>query len=412
MWPFRKKEERDLSIEELIASAKLSATDVNKDKALQIPEVAACTNLISNVIAGLPIKLYKEQDGNAIEVNNDKRVKLLNDDTGDIMDGFQFKKALIEDYLLDGKGYAYINKYRNDVKSLHYVDSKHISVIKGTDPIKKDVKLLVNGKEYENYQFISLTRKTKDGVTGKGIVEENRAILSLAYNSLLYEENNIKTGGIKKGVIKSGKKLDKDALDQLKRSWNQLYSNNTENCIILNEGLDYKELQQTSVELQLTENKLNNASSICELFNTPVAILNGTANADVMNNWLETTIVPILNSIESALNKNLLLTKEKSSFYFAFDTRGLFRGDIEKRYRAYEIGIKNGFLQSNEVRFEENLAPLAGLDFIKLGLADVLYNPKTKEIYTPNTNESVNLDDSGSKLEAKGGEEDENRNQG
>ena len=35
MWPFRKKEERDLSIEELIASAKLSATDVNKDKALQ-----------------------------------------------------------------------------------------------------------------------------------------------------------------------------------------------------------------------------------------------------------------------------------------------------------------------------------------------------------------------------------------
>ena len=66
MWPFRKKEERDLSIEELIASAKLSATDVNKDKALQIPEVAACTNLISNVIAGLPIKLYKEQNGNAI----------------------------------------------------------------------------------------------------------------------------------------------------------------------------------------------------------------------------------------------------------------------------------------------------------------------------------------------------------
>ena len=76
------------------------------------------------------------------------------------------------------------------------------------------------------------------------------------------------------------------------------------------------------------------------------------------------------------------------------------------------MAINNCFLQSNEVRFEDNLAPLAGLDFIKLGLADVLYNPKTKEIYTPNTNESVNLDDSGSKLEAKGGEEDENRNQG
>ena len=33
-----------------------------------------------------------------------------------------------------------------------------------------------------------------------------------------------------------------------------------------------------------------------------------------------------------------------------------------------------------------------GRDFIKLGLNDVLYNPKTKEVYTPNTNQTASVE--------------------
>ncbi len=44
-------------------------------------------------------------------------------------------------------------------------------------------------------------------------------------------------------------------------------------------------------------------------------------------------------------------------------------------------------MQIDEVRYAEDLEPL-GLDWIKLGLNDVLYDPKTKTIYTPNTNQT------------------------
>lgn len=405
---FWKKEEREYDLEDLLLSGALSDFTITKDKALQIPTVSACTSLISNVVAGLPIKLYKEVDGKVTEIKEDVRVKLLNDETGDILDGFQFKKAIVEDYLLDGNAYAYINKYRNNVKSLHYVDNKCVSTIKGLDPIVKDVKLTINGAQYENYQFVCLTRKTKDGVTGIGIVEENKVMLSVVYNTLIYEGNNIKTGGIKKGVIKSAKKLDEKALEALKTSWSRLYGQDTsENCIILNDGLDYKELQQTSLELQLNENKQVYSSDISNIFTTPVSILNGTASEETIKNWYEYTIIPIINAIQAALNKNLLLTKEKGSFYFAFDVKDLLKGDVLKRYQAYQIGINTGILQTDEVRYQEDLAPL-GLDFIKLGLADVLYNPKTKEVYTPNTNSSVNLQKVDDVVE--GGEEDESGN--
>ena len=41
-------------------------------------------------------------------------------------------------------------------------------------------------------------------------------------------------------------------------------------------------------------------------------------------------------------------------------------------------------MQVDEVRKKENLESFS-LDFIKLGLQDVLYYPETGEIYTPNT---------------------------
>ena len=39
--------------------------------------------------------------------------------------------------------------------------------------------------------------------------------------------------------------------------------------------------------------------------------------------------------------------------------------------------------------------PALGLNWIRLGLDDVLYDPKTKTIYTPNTNASVKVGEGG-----------------
>ena len=42
------------------------------------------------------------------------------------------------------------------------------------------------------------------------------------------------------------------------------------------------------------------------------------------------------------------------------------------------------------MRYAEDMEPL-GLNWIKLGLKDVLYDPKTKSVYTPNTNQVINM---------------------
>ena len=189
-----------------------------------------------------------------------------------------------------------------------------------------------------------------------------------------------------------------------------MYSNNSENCVVLNNGLDFKEASSTPTEMQLNENKKANGIEICKILNIPPSMIegDGKANENEYEKFVKIAILPILEAIIVALNRDLLLEKEKGSFYFAFDIKELIKGDIEKRFKAYEIGIKNKFLDINEVRYEENRGPIKALnDTIVLGLNDVLYNTKKGSVYTPNTNKTTNLNDDST---LKGGEDDENRN--
>lgn len=402
---WRKKEER-MSLEEILLKAGVLTDNITKKEALNLPSVSACVEMISNTVAVLPIKLYKENKSKVEEVI-DERIALLNDDTKDTLDGFQFKKAIVEDYLLNGAGYAYINRQRNKIKSLHYVDYESLGISINSNAIFKYYDILVDGATYKEYEFLKVTRKTKDGITGTGIIKENNQALAAAYNSLVFENTLVKTGGNKKGFLKAQGRLSQGAITELKLAWDNMYKNNTENVIVLNNGLEFQESSNTSVEMQLNENKKTNSTAICSMFNISPSLLEGKSTDTEYNNFIKIAILPILKAIETALNKNLLLPSEKGSFYFAFDTKELLKGDIEKRFKAYEIATRNGIMQVDEVRYIEDLEPL-GLDFIKLGLQDVLYNPKTKEIYTPNTNKSTNIDNPSDDL--KGGEINEDRN--
>lgn len=398
--PFKRKantEEIRETLEEILIHGGALVRDVNKDQAMQIPAVSACVDIIGNTIASLPIYLYEENEGN-VKLVDDDRVAILNDETKDTLDGFQFKRAMMEDYLLEGASYSYIKRSRNNVRSLHYVEHTHIQINKNTDPINKSFEIMVDGSPYREFEFIKMTRKSKDGVTGQGIIKDNNKMFSVAYNTMIFEETMVKTGGNKKGFLKSETRLSEQAIEGLKAAWKNLYQNNTESVVVLNNGMDFKEASNTSVEMQLADHKTTNAEEICKIFLVPPRILTGEASDEEYNNWIKICILPILSAFECALNKDFLLPSEKGKLYFAFDTTELIKGDIEKRFKAYEIATKNGILQIDEIRFKENYPPL-GLNFIKLGLQDVLYNPETKEIYTPNTNATANMNNPGANQE-------------
>ena len=384
--------------DDLILKSFLSEDTICEREAMNIPAVSKCVNLIADTVSMIPIKLYKEEFLNGkrktVEVE-DERCDLFNLDTKDTLDGVQFKRALVRDYLLFGGSYAYIKKRRNTVKSLNYVNFENVHIIENFDPIFKDYNILIGGQSYKPFEFLKILKSTKDGANGIGIINQNQELLKVAYLTLKFEQSLVSTGGSKKGFIKSEKKITKEAMDSLKKAWRELYCNTENNVIVLNDNLDFKEASNTSTEMQLNENKNSINNSILDIFGVPTDW-----------NWetfIKTAVMPILSAIECALNRDLLLEKEKKSFYFAFDTKQVTKGDIKTRFEAYKTALDSNLMQIDECRYMEDLEPL-GLNLIMLGLQDVLFNPQTKEVYTPNTNKVTNISDTG-------GENFENRNQ-
>jgi HK97 family phage portal protein len=394
-WWNRKKtkpiEQRDISLQDLIMGANGDTSVISKDQAMQVPSLNGAINLISNTVASLPIKLYKKEGDEITCMDKDPRVKMLNVSTGDLLDGFQMKKALVEDMLIYGAGYMFINRQRNNVASLNYVSNPQVGIaLLNPDPIFKNYEFIIYGAIYKDYQLVKLTRKTRDGVTGLGILEELNKKLSIAYNTMIFEDMLVRTGGNKKGFLKSASRLGVDAMTALKNAFKAFYSNNSENIIVLNNGLEFQEANNSSVEMQLNQNKITDSEEIAKVLNMPVELLDGkVTNMDgLYDAFIKLAVIPILKAFEAALNKDLLLESEKDSFYFEIEKPE--PADILKRFQAYDLAVKDGILQVDEIRAKENYAPL-GFDYIKLGLADILYDPKTKQIYTPNTNKLMKM---------------------
>lgn len=389
------KQAVDLTPEQLdllLESEEKPSLAVTRQKALSLPSVYANVELIANTIGNLEIKLYRENEGSVEEVKGDKRTILLNDEPNDFMTGDELKKAMVRDYLLDGVCYVFIEGQglKGD-KKLHYIPTNKMSLLLSPGPILKEVTVLVEGIAYDKDHFMICTKNTINGVEGAGIVAECNDILKQALDNMEYTSRTMGNGGVKRGVLQSTRRLTAEAIAELKKAWKRLYEKNND-CIVLNEGITYHELQQTGAEMQMIESKSAIDADICKLFNVPVNMFDSSIPSDVWDAFVKLAISPILDKFEKVLNKCLLETEEKGEYYFAFDTKQLNRGDIEKRFKAYEIALKNGFMTPSEVRFEEDLNEIETLNFVKLNLGDVLMDIASGSIYTPNTNTKVTHD--------------------
>ena len=100
----------------------------------------------------------------------------------------------------------------------------------------------------------------------------------------------------------------------------------------------------------------------------------------------------------------MLLEKEKKEYYFDFDTKEILKSNILDRYKAQNEAIKGGWKTINEVRLDENLNTIEGMDVLNIGLGSSLYDIQTNSYYTPNTNQTTKIGDNNEKTEQNGGE--------
>ena len=387
----KKREDPSTDADDVLLRALLHQETITREKAMTIPAIAGAVDFISGSIACMPVKLYKYNGTEVEEVKGDPRCRMMNQDTGDTLDGFQLKKAMVEDYLMGKGGYAYIQKKRNEFTGVYYVQEIYIVIMRLFHPIFKEYTIEVEGNSYYPFEFLKLLRNTKDGASGEGVTVQLSQAIETAYQTMIYQLGLVKKGGNKRGFLKSQRKLGQDEIDVLKQAWRNLYSNDEESVVVLNNGLEFQEASNTSVEMQLNESKKAFMDEINSIFHI---------YPNDFDRTFKEAIYPIVKAFETALNRDLLQKKKKKDHFFVFDVKEIIKASIKERYEAYKTAKETGFITLNEIRQEENLNYVEGLDVVNVGLGAVLYDVKTHTYYTPNIDSQTDLNKTESMLES------------
>lgn len=389
MFNWFKKEERydDTILADVAEGLLCGGTVVTRQQAMSIPVVTKSVNWIASVIASLPIKMYRKNESGYQEIYDDYRLSILNDYSGNGMTANDLKKQVISDLLLDGNGYAYVNKKGNTITKISYIPVQRLTYTESVTTIDKIVNVWVDGTQVQDYNVFRLVNNTKNGISGVGFVSDCQSLLSTILSSLQYENSSINSG-VRRGFLKSKTKLDPEKMSELKRAWRKLTTPNQSDVLVLNAGIEFEDASSTATESQLSQNKVINMHQILAYFGLPTNFFEG-ASADAYLTAVRIAVLPIVKQLTTALNNYMLLESEKSIIKFDIDTSDILRINSNERYDAYQKGLSSGILTIDEVRRMENL-PVINMSYLKLGLGDVLYNCDTGKIFVPNTGQIIN----------------------
>lgn len=351
----------------------------------KIPSVAENINLISGTVAQMPIYLYDEN--NSLQVtrkNEDYREFLLNNENSEFETSYNWKYNLVKDLLLYGKSYSYIERKGSKIIGLHRVDPKTVTKKEYIDDkgIIKDIEIhyTLNNKACiaSIFDFLVVEK-------GNGILNSTNLLeLLMEYDNTV--KSALKNVVIPSGILTSDRRLTQNVIDKLRDSWQSIYQGgaNAGKTIILEEGLSYKNLEISVEKLQLPQIKANFIEDVERIFNMH--------NIDSDEKFLKRVLSPIICCIENAIDKHILLEKEKKKgYYFRFNTKELLRPSVVEQANAAVQLVKGGLLTINEGRAYMDEKPFFNEenDKLLLSLGNCLAN-KDMDIQILNLGQTIN----------------------
>lgn len=375
---------------------------ISKNSVEKIPVVQESLKKICGTIAALPIELMvKEQFKNTI-IEDDVRLYLLNTENNSYQTAYNYKYRIVEDLLLYGKHYSYIERKGTKIDTLYPIEFKTVTeqdVINDNGIIvSKDIHFTLNTRVLNKNAYEVLIIDSGN----KGILNSDKLLsLLMAHDEML--ESVINNISMPSGYLKSSGRLTEQTVNRMKESWKNLYSGskNAAKTIILEEGLDYKTLDIDLTKFQSLDNKKAFIEDVERLFNL--------YNIKNDSEYLKYCINPIVSCIENALTCQLLLSSEKEkNTIFRFNCEMVDRADEKTRIESIALAVDKGLLTINEgrLRLDENPFILNNKEeFLNLSQGKVMLFPDGN-IIIPNMGTAINAD--GQTIAAAPGEGENN----
>jgi HK97 family phage portal protein len=333
-------------------------------KAMRLATAFACTNIISNAVALLPIKVKKYDNGKMVDIEHPLK-KVLNLTPNQKYNHFNLFKLLIESVILNGNGYLYIERdERLNVKALQLIDPAFVEPVPQGDGT---VKYIVAGMDsaVDSINMIHIYQHCDTMFNGISLLKYAINTLNAAWDTEDQSNKFYKRGAGLLGVLKAAAPLTDAQKSQIAQSWEKSISRTSGGGVaILPQGLDFQAISVNPEDAQLLEARQYSVIDICRFFNvSPLKVfdynhLSYNSLEQVSLSFLQDTILPYVQLLEDEFNKKLFKPSEVGKYYTDFDFTQMLQADKKSEVEYYRALVTNGILSLNEVRDRLGFAPV------------------------------------------------------
>jgi len=343
---------------------------VTFDTAMQLSAVWACSRLLSETVAGLPLR-FTVRDG----VGGERQ---MSNDVTDMFAGkvnryqtrFEFMETMMLNLVMRGNSYALKQYSGSRLVGLLPIMSSQV-----------ETKLLKDGSVVHCYyhdagvtvypaESIWHVKLFGNGVVGLSPLGYARNTIGIALAAERRVAHVFQNGGKPSGVLMIDKKLTNDQREQVRREFNELREGNTDRLMVLEAAMKYEAISMTPGDIELLESRRFSIEDLARYMGVPSVLINDTSGSTTWGSGIEQLVQgfyklnlrPYLERFESSIIHNLMKPDDRVGASVEFDFDSLLRADQAARFESYNKGLNAGLITPNEARSKEHLPPLAGGD--------------------------------------------------
>jgi len=364
-----------------------AAASVSFDSAMTLSAFWACTRVLTETLAAMPIKCYRRMpDGSRQEDRSYRLWRTLNYQPNRYQTRTEFFENMMLNLVTSGNSYA-------EITSGGYVPLMSVQM---------QVQLLRDGSiQYEYTDFNSTKRIIPESniwhvkLFGNSIV--GMSPLGYARQSIgvsLATENRVgkiaKNGGKVSGLLSIDHVLNEKQRAAVRKNMEGIAEGDTDTLKILEADMKFQQTALSPQDLQMLESRRFNVEDIARFMGVPSVLINDTAGSttwgsgieQIINGFYKINMKPYLERFESSLKRHLIPRSDWDTIDIEFDFDSLLRASKQDRMTAKSVAINSGQLTPNEARNDEGLEDKEGGDDIYLNgsLVKAGTEPETKEI--------------------------------
>lgn len=340
-----------------------SGISVNDEDAMKISSVWACVQIITDSVSSLPIKWYREKDGERLDIEQFHPIsKLWRNRPNQWMKWRDLRRSLTFQLALWNNAYA----------KLDYNSLGEVIAITPLHPARMEVYRTKTGLTYHYHHDLGVTAFSDKsilhlkGMSVEGIVGLDRSDFArntygVAVSADTYASKQFASGGRPAAVLKLDRLLTPDQRKEVAKIYEGITATaeNSGKIWVLEMGMEYQAISQAPDTMQMIESRIHQVGDIARFFGVPGVLIGAGANQS--SAWpasfeqqqlafLTYTLSSYLDEWEQALMDKLVQDGQRGKIICDHDEDDFIKMDSKAKTEMLSTLGNSGFITRNEGR--------------------------------------------------------------